>query len=350
MGKNINKLPSAGNQPNNPQKGNIRNGAGEGKKNIPRGNIGKGAGDGKKRKLGKRKTKGKIELPKIKENAQIRQDVSTCGADEVDGTCMSNALTCLAFEGGFRNNFNRQYGRYTSFNRSANNKYDKYWRFDSAMVHMMEALGVNSTTNMSTLDINSMNISCHREGANATAKGLEEDNFRSPYTELAKCGKDVLEACKPFQPPNGTFEVMEQCFTLLKDTKKLTEECRKQSNATAQCECWQNMKTNHYDVYREIKDPVRCSYMSQLQKDLRIYKNKCIDVFKACKKAEDSSVELIHDCMNVGDSWNPVTDEKAVMEAAKNLSVFKEHEFEYNETVMSLRHWEEFRSKLLQEL
>jgi len=262
---------------------------------------------------------------------EVRQDEADTCSGEVTGDCLVNAMTCLTFEGNFRNNFNKQYKRFTTFNRTTNAKLTKNNRFEHSAKHMLEALGINSSASLS-----SHNISCHRESAsNDSAKALEADKFRSTYLELSNCSAYIKEECALFEPENGTFEVMDQCFNLFKDTKKLTEACRKMTeNSTGQCECWQNMKTDHYDVFKAIKEPVKCAYMSQLQKWIKASKKACVAAFTVCKNYEDDSIELIHDCMDVGDDWNPITDEKELVEvaAAKNLSRG------FNASAMNLNH------------
>ena len=63
-------------------------------------------------------------------------------------------------------------------------------------------------------------------------------------------------------------------------------------NVVDQCACWIN-STVYIDKIREEK----CQAKSH-QKKVTDFKKKCTDVFKACKKMEDKSVESVYYCMD----------------------------------------------------
>jgi len=221
----------------------------------------------------------------------------TCAGSVVGEICLLNAQTVLLFEANQVGNYDKQSIRMRNQVRQTGNKLAKRGDFAEAAKHLSMAVGGDMAS-----------PECGSKSASAAelAKFAEElVMIQSNYTQLNNCSIAITEACTM---SNETYneayvEGMNNCSKVQKDFKKLTKECLdNESNTvssgqveleeTRRCTCWANAATAMEDL-----KAAKCDHKGR-QKAVKEAKNVCVEVFKKCKKMEDMSHYLVHECMD----------------------------------------------------
>merc|ERR1711892_1643810 len=253
-------------------------------KRVTLGEASDGRKSGKEGKNGMKTQKGKSPIKKKtktvkKPDSSLKksQNRQTCG-EGVTAECLANAKDVMFFEAYQRNNFLKQFTRFVNQNRTSDNKLGKRGIFEAPRKLLAETAGGN--------------ISDVRCESNTTCS-----YFMGNYTLLLNCSDLVVEKCNISGPDPADITAMTKCNVEMEKTKTITGECQKFSkDGTAQCSCWASAKTDHMEVIKALRP--KCSGMSKIAKDMKQAKNTCIDQFTKCKKAEDSVVHLIGECMD----------------------------------------------------
>jgi len=246
----------------------------------------------KKKDKGKEKKKKKLKQKKDKEKEKKRDDERkhnrTCS---VESSCIVNAQTVLLYEKNQVSNYLKQSARLKSHYSIAGNKLVKNTSFQSAAKYLLWAVGGDLS-----------NPYCGDMTDNST-KGLETKAaglrfIVSNYTQLSNCSQSITKECTI---SNETFnstiaETMSGCNATMWDFILVSRGCfalqQKSKNATEVCSCWQTAS----DLVTALKT-MKCSTQARV-KMITKQKNACKKVFKECKDAEDTSVNLIYNCMN----------------------------------------------------
>jgi len=240
----------------------------------------------KKRKLKKIKQtarKRKMKQRKAKRNRKLGRQ-SSCGTEQVNDTCLENAVNALNFEKNQIQNFYKQKARLTNHNKTKSNKLGKKGEFAEAAKYLLQALGGNISA-----------PTCGEVGKAQKARSAKSAS--DTYEILTNCSASIKEACTmPKKTFNATMkEKLDNCAVIFNKSKTAANDCRTNtayiSNGTAACSCWAKAAIGIVAAKKE-----GCS-AEQTAKDVKAAKNRCFKAFSACKKAEDAAVGLIHTCM-----------------------------------------------------
>lgn len=242
----------------------------------------------KARKEKKEEKRKQRKLRKLRKQRN-RQSNSTATAqckksDEVSTNCLQNAADAMTFLEKQATNFLNQWRRIQSFNKTINGKLSKNGVFANVTGYLLTALGGDSS-----------NVSCGETSSRDTASAAKA---LDTYKTLKNCSTAITAACTmpaSTVPADVITKFTGFCTTKFNEAKTAADDCRtnKQytSNGTAACECWANVGA----VISTIKSSSDCS-ASTYSKNVKKFKNACVETFMTCRKQEDASVQLVYTC------------------------------------------------------
>jgi len=225
-----------------------------------------------------------MKSKKSSRNRKLGGRQSSCGTEQVNDTCLENAVNSLNFEKNQIQNFYKQKARLTNHNKTKSNKLGKKGEFADAAKYLLQALGGNISA-----------PTCGEVGKAQKARSAKSAS--DTYGILTNCSESIKEACTmPKKTFNATMkEKLDNCAFIFNKSKTAANDCRTNkdyiSNGTAACSCWAKAAIGITEAKKE-----GCS-AEQTAKDVKAAKNRCFKAFSACKKAEDAAVGLIHTCM-----------------------------------------------------
>jgi len=227
--------------------------------------------------------KRKMNQKKSKRNRNLGRQ-SSCGTEQVNDTCLENAVNSLNFEKNQIQNFFKQKTRLQNHNKTKSNKLGKKGDFAESAKYLLQALGGNISK-----------PSCGEVGKAQKARSAKSAS--DTYKQLINCSESIKEACTmPKKTFNATMkEKLDNCAFIFNKSKTAANDCRTNkdyiTNGTAACSCWAKAAIGITEAKKE-----GCS-AEQTAKDVKAAKKLCIAAFAVCKKAEDAAVGLIHTCM-----------------------------------------------------
>merc|ERR1719317_401096 len=220
---------------------------------------------------------------KSKRNRNLGRQ-SSCGTEQVNDTCLENAVNSLNFEKNQIQNFFQTENQVTNHNKTKSNKLGKKGDFADSAKYLLQALGGNISK-----------PSCGEVGKAQKARSAKSAS--DTYNQLINCSESIKEACTmPKKTFNATMkEKLDNCAFIFNKSKTAANDCRTNkdyiTNGTAACSCWAKAAIGITEAKKE-----GCS-AEQTAKDVKAAKKLCIAAFAVCKKAEDAAVGLIHTCM-----------------------------------------------------
>jgi len=293
--------------------GNKRIAGGKKRKSIPKKRKNKGKkkttanGNKKKRKLNKRKRKnlekknkkkekrrqkGKKSEDKRKKKRKQRgkriegRNTRTCSdSTTVSNECLQEAVDVLKYLRNQVRTFNRKFARIKSFNKTVGNKLGKKGVFEETAAYLLLALGGNISS-----------AACGETGSRQT-NSREKATAVSTYNVLNNCSASIKEACTM---PNTTLSdeditTFATCTDTFNKTAMAADDCRTNSkyssNGTAACTCWSKIVAG----INKVKQSGACN-TTETNDGVKESKNTCMEAFSACRKAEDSAVQLVYTC------------------------------------------------------
>jgi len=176
-----------------------------------------------------------------------------------------------------------------SHKKQTGNKLSKKGEFEEAALHILWAVG--GDIRKPKCGYNSSDLLTRYKNQRDLKTSLAN------YDKLKNCSAAIRESCTT---PNKTYnatteEKLQTCNKTMEEFRVTVENCinkKDDKNSIAQCGCWSTAKSDMDDI-----KTLKCA-TKEKQKEITNNKKKCIKVFGNCKKMEDSSVELIHKCMN----------------------------------------------------
>merc|ERR1711936_123874 len=249
----------------------------------------------KKRKMKERRRKNRNRGEKSAGRQAAGGDWSSCGTTGVNDTCLINAVSALNFEKGQIQNFFKRKARLENQAKVTGNNKGKKGEFEDAAGYMLTAIGGNIS-----------NPTC---GDNSSRTQRGADSAVETYKILINCSATIHEAC---DMPNGTVNetFLANCAKIYNLSKTASDDCRSNtaytSDGAAACNCWEKAAIG----ITIAKEEGCTKYGQQTAKAVTKQKEKCLNAFKVCKKAEDSAVKLIHTCMSGEVNTNASSAEK----------------------------------------
>jgi len=180
-------------------------------------------------------------------------------------------------------------------NKVTENKKGKKGEFEDAAGYMLTAIGGN--------------ISSPTCGDNSSRTERGANKAVETYNILINCSATIHEAC---DMPNGTVNetFLASCANIYNLSKTASDDCRSNtaytSDGAAACNCWEKAAIGITIAKKE-----GCTALGQQTAvAVKKQKEKCLNAFKVCKKAEDAAVALIHTCMSGEVNTNASSAEK----------------------------------------
>merc|ERR1712183_327104 len=218
----------------------------------------------KKRKKEKRRQRGKKKRGrKSKKKRKHRgkpidgRNTKTCSdSTTVSSDCLEDAVDVLKYLRSQVRTFNRKFARIKSFNKTVGNKLGKKGVFEETAKYLLLALGGNISS-----------AACGETGSRRTKS------------------RDKNTAVATFNTCTDTFN----------KTALAADDCRTNSkyasNGTAACTCWSKIVAG----INKVKQSGACN-TTETNDGVKESKNTCMETFSACRKAEDSAVQLVYTC------------------------------------------------------
>merc|ERR1712218_264665 len=217
------------------------------------------------RKIGETEKKRK----KKKGSQRMGRNTTTCSdSTTVSSDCLQDAVDVLKYLGNQVRTFNRKFARIKSFNKTVKNKLGKKGVFEETASWLLVALGGNIS-----------NAACGETGSRRRT-GRDKNTAVTTYKTLNNCSTAIKEACSM---PNTTLSDEDiTSFNSCKDTFNKTsvqaDDCRTNSKYANNGK--QSGACNATDTNNGVKES----------------RNTCMATFSACRKAEDSAVQLVYTC------------------------------------------------------
>merc|ERR1711936_1112097 len=278
-----------------------------GKKRNNKGKYKKRKTNENKRKLNKRKRKNLEKKKKKKEEGRRKgkksgdkrkkkkkqrgkriegRNTRTCSdSTTVSNECLQEAVDVLKYLRNQVRTFNRKFARIKSFNKTVGNKLGKKGVFEETAKYLLLALGGNISS-----------AACGETGSRRT-DSRDKNTAVSTYNTLNNCSAAIKAACSM---PSTTFSEEDMstfatCTDTFNKTAMAADDCRTNSkyssNGTAACTCWSKIVAG----INKVKQSGACN-TTETNDGVKESKNTCMEAFSACRKAEDSAVQLVYTC------------------------------------------------------
>lgn len=213
---------------------------------------------------------------------EIRQE--TCTGEPVTDDCLVNAVAAMDFEKNQMKNFQKQKIQLERHNGTSGKKYTKKGDFEETAGMMLTALGGNFSAPV-----------CGEGGSDSNSKSAK--SAMENYNTLKGCNEKIkIDCTMEKRILNETMMAkFETCLNSFKEITAAIEKCRTDpantSNGAAACACWSQVAADITAVKKE-----KCQAKSTANA-VKTVKNRCIESFGSCKRAQDDAIGLIHTCM-----------------------------------------------------
>jgi len=217
---------------------------------------------------------------------RMGRNTTTCSdSTTVSSDCLQDAVDVLKYLGNQVRTFNRKFARIKSFNKTVGNKLGKKGVFEETASWLLVALGGNIS-----------NAACGETGSRRRT-GRDKNTAVTTYKTLNNCSTAIKEACSM---PNTTLSdeditTFNSCKETFNKTSVQADDCRTNSkyanNGTAACICWSKIVAS----INKVKQSGACN-ATDTNNGVKESKNTCMATFSACRKAEDSAVQLVYTC------------------------------------------------------
>jgi len=242
---------------------------------------------GSQSKYANTKNRRNRKKKKTKEGSQrMGRNTTTCSdSTTVSSDCLQDAVDVLKYLGNQVRTFNRKFARIKSFNKTVGNKLGKKGVFEETASWLLVALGGNIS-----------NAACGETGSRRRT-GRDKNTAVTTYKTLNNCSTAIKEACSM---PNTTLSdeditTFNSCKETFNKTSVQADDCRTNSkyanNGTAACICWSKIVAS----INKVKQSGACN-ATDTNNGVKESKNTCMATFSACRKAEDSAVQLVYTC------------------------------------------------------
>merc|ERR1712241_502569 len=241
----------------------------------------------KRRQRGKKKNglKGKKKRKHRGKKIYGRNTKTCSDSTKVSSDCLENAVYVLKYLRSQVRTFNRKFARIKSFNKTVWNKLGKKGVFEETAKYLLLALGGNIST-----------AACGETGSRSRSS-RDKNTSVSTYNTLNNCSAAIHEACTM---PNTTLSdedvtALATCTDTFNKTAMAADDCRTNSkytsDGTAACSCWSKIVAG----INKVKQSGSCN-ATTTNDAVKASKNSCMEAFSACRKAEDSAVQLVYTC------------------------------------------------------
>merc|ERR1711997_1166846 len=210
----------------------------------------------------------------------------TCSdSTTVSSSCLEDAVDVLKYLRSQVRTFNRKFARIKSFNKTVGNKLGKKGVFEQTAKYLLLALGGNISS-----------AACGETGSRST-NSRDKNTAMATYSLLNNCSAAIKAACTM---PNTTLSdedtsAFATCADTFNKTAVAADDCRTNSkytsNGPAACTCWSKVVAG----INKVKQSGACN-TTDTNDGVKETKSTCMEVFSACRKAEDSAVQLVYTC------------------------------------------------------
>ena len=260
------------------------------KENVKRGRKGEKKGgrrQARKKKQARRRKlrKGRKLEKKGKKEKCPSTSTRTVPGRAIDGTCLVNILTIV--ETYFKQvaNFEKQWKRIVSKNKTSVSKGGKMDAFKKPLKRLVEAGGGDEK-----------NLSC--QGSTSSPGALQMQNLSSILTN---CSDQIKEACHESQKPTINMTEVDKCNAMIAEFEMSvagSDGCLKKTGEDL-CDCFSNQTLlDQAAVLRKCSLANESKTMATALKtckssygDCRKYKEDIIDIVSACSKPLDKQKE-----------------------------------------------------------
>jgi len=214
------------------------------------------------------------------------RNTTTCSdSTKVSSDCLENAVYVLKYLRSQVRTSNRKFARIKSFNKTVGNKLGKKGVFEETAKYLLLALGGNISS-----------AACGETGSRSRSS-RDKNTAVSTYNTLNNCSAAIHEACTM---PNTTLSdedvsALATCTDTFNKTAMAADDCRTNSkytsDGTAACTCWSKIVAG----INKVKQSGSCNATST-NDAVKASKYSCMETFSACRKAEDSAVQLVYTC------------------------------------------------------
>ena len=238
----------------------------------------------RKEKQARRRKEGKLDK-KGKKDKCASASTRKVSSRAINGTCLVNILTIVETYFKQVGNFEKQWKRIVSKNKTSVSKGGKMDAFKKPLERLVKAGGGDAK-----------NLSC--QGSTSNPGALQMKNLTSILTN---CSQDIEAACDESQKPTINTTEVDKCISMIAEFKESvdgTAGCLKKTGADL-CACFANQTLlDQAAVLRKCNLAKESQTMATALKtckgkygNCRKYKEEIIGIVSACSKTSDKQME-----------------------------------------------------------
>ena len=243
-----------------------------------------GKGQERKEKQARRRKERKLDKKGKKEKCPS-SSTRKASSRAINGTCLVNILTIVETYFKQVGNFEKQWKRIVSKNKTSVSKGGKMDAFKKPLERLVKAGGGDAK-----------NLSC--QGSTSNPGALQMKNLTSILTN---CSQDIEAACDESQKPTINTTEVDKCISMIAEFKESvdgTAGCLKKTGADL-CDCFANQTLlDQAAVLRKCNLAKESQTMATALKtckgkygNCRKYKEEIIGIVSACSKTSDKQME-----------------------------------------------------------
>ena len=243
-----------------------------------------GKGQERKEKQARRRKERKLDM-KGKKAKCPSSSTRKVSSKAINGTCLVNILTIVETYFKQVGNFEKQWKRIVSKNKTSVSKGGKMDAFKKPLERLVKAGGGDAK-----------NLSC--QGSTSNPGALQMKNLTSILTN---CSQDIEAACDESQKPTINTTEVDKCISMIAEFKESvdgTAGCLKKTGADL-CDCFANQTLlDQAAVLRKCNLAKESQTMATALKtckgkygNCRKYKEEIIGIVSACSKTSDKQME-----------------------------------------------------------
>ena len=243
-----------------------------------------GKGQERKEKQARRRKDRKLDKKGKKEKCPSASS-RKASSRAINGTCLVNILTIVETYFKQVGNFEKQWKRIVSKNKTSVSKGGKMDAFKKPLERLVKAGGGDAK-----------NLSC--QGSTSNPGALQMKNLTSILTN---CSQDIEAACDESQKPTINTTEVDKCISMIAEFKESvdgTAGCLKKTGADL-CDCFSNQTLlDQAAVLRKCNLAKESQTMATALKtckgkygNCRKYKEEIIGIVSACSKTSDKQME-----------------------------------------------------------
>ena len=243
-----------------------------------------GKGQERKEKQARRRKDRKLDKKGKKEKCPSASS-RKASSRAINGTCLVNILTIVETYFKQVGNFEKQWKRIVSKNKTSVSKGGKMDAFKKPLERLVKAGGGDAK-----------NLSC--QGSTSNPGALQMKNLTSILTN---CSQDIEAACDESQKPTINTTEVDKCISMIAEFKESvdgTAGCLKKTGADL-CDCFANQTLlDQAAVLRKCNLAKESQTMATALKtckgkygNCRKYKEEIIGIVSACSKTSDKQME-----------------------------------------------------------